>query len=378
MRSRKISIIVLVFVAVVVLMLQSAANADQIKLHERTEGYYTIKDQKTGEVIFATAWFLFKGDRYLTEDNRLYEITEIRGDTAYAKLVKKVDLSDFLKTINPKALDLSIPASSLQTNKRIGIYFTHSDESYVPTDGTSSIPGKGGIFDVGKSLSVALREQGVHVIQSDAPHDPHDAGAYERSRRTAQELLRKRLDAVFDVHRDAVPPEYYLSRVSGQKLAQVRLVVGRQNPNQQVNDNFAKQLKAVADKIHPGLVKGIFYGHGGYNQDLAPRSMLLEVGTHTVSKQDAEEGARFFADVVTRTIYGADEKKSTGIGGTSEPIRGERGSIGRSLLAIIGVVLVGFAGYVLISGGSWKEISSKVSKFFTKEFANFMGKIKKK
>jgi stage II sporulation protein P len=377
---RKISFVVLVITLIVgvAVLIQSDGYADELQLHERTEGYYTVKDEKTDEVIFATALYLFEGDQYLTQDNRLYEITKIESDTAYAKMLEKVDLSDFIKSLDPKALDLSIQTSSMQSNKRVGIYFTHSDESYVPTDGTSSIPGKGGIFDVGNALTVSLREQGVQVYKSSAAHDPHDAGAYQRSRRTAQELSRKRLDALLDIHRDAVPPQYYLTRVRGTELAQVQMVVGRQNPNRQVNDNFARQLKAVADKIHPGLVKGIFYGKGDYNQDLGPRTMLLEIGTHTVPKEKAEEGARHFADVITRTLYGADQQKKTGIGGSSEPIRGEGSSIGRSLLTIIGIVLVGFVGYMLISGGSWNEISSKIKKFATREMANFLGKLKKK
>ncbi|HBG44358.1 MAG TPA: stage II sporulation protein P, partial [Firmicutes bacterium] len=43
--------------------------------------------------------------------------------------------------------------------------------------------------------------------------------------------------------------------VSGQQVAATRLVVGRQNANRGVNFEFAKQIKAAADKLHPGLVR---------------------------------------------------------------------------------------------------------------------------
>ena len=76
---------------------------------------------------------------------------------------------------------------------------------------------------------------------------------------------------------------------------QIRLVVGRQNQNMQANLDFAKQIKAYYDEKKPGLIKGIFMAKGNYNQDLAPRSILIEVGTHTNSLEAAQNGAAVFA-----------------------------------------------------------------------------------
>lgn len=70
--------------------------------------------------------------------------------------------------------------------------------------------------------------------------------------------------------------EEYQGNVNGRPLAKTQLVVGRQNPQMNTVNNFAQQLKAIADNKYPGLVKGIFYGKGGYNQDIYPRSILIE------------------------------------------------------------------------------------------------------
>ena len=43
------------------------------------------------------------------------------------------------------------------------------------------------------------------LYMAKTPHDPHDAMAYDRSRRTAAELLKKNPIALLDIHRDAVP-----------------------------------------------------------------------------------------------------------------------------------------------------------------------------
>ena len=84
----------------------------------------------------------------------------------------------------------------------------------------------------------------------------------ERSRATVAELVQKAPDVIFDIHRDAIPrKEEYQKEVDGKKRSsQIRLVVGRQNPNHKVNDQFARRLKAIADELYPGLIKGIFYG----------------------------------------------------------------------------------------------------------------------
>lgn len=52
------------------------------------------------------------------------------------------------------------------------------------------------------------------------------------------------------------------------------------------------------DEKCPGLSAGIFMGRGNYNQDLSPRSILVEVGTHTNSKEDAQRGIEMFAQVL--------------------------------------------------------------------------------
>lgn len=184
----------------------------------------------------------------------------------------------------------------------IGIYHTHNDESYIPTDGTASVNGRGGIHRVGDVLGRELAQHGFRVVKSEALHLPHDRGAYRRSRRTALKMLPKNPLVLLDVHRDATPPEFYREVVKGEPVTQIRLVVGRENPFHRTNLAFARRLKAEADRSFPGLVKGIYYGRGNYNQDLGPRTLLIEVGAHTNSRIRAERGAAMFATVLDRTL----------------------------------------------------------------------------
>lgn len=348
---------------------------------EREKGYYIVYEEGTNKKIFSTARVLYVGDQYLNEQNILYEIVRISGDKAYAEFKERVDIQRSLDFPESQAMaevfedeQDTLKFSDAKKEKVIAIYHTHSDESYIPTDGKSSIPHRGGIYKVGTALKTALEKKGIKTIQSFQSHDPHDSMAYQRSRRTATELLKNTPDAIVDIHRDAVPAEEYQGSVNGQPLAKIQLVVGRQNPQMNTINNFAKQLKATSDKKYPGLIKGIFYGQGGYNQDMYPRSILIEAGTYTNSRYKAEDGANIMADVVATTLYGEDyEKKITPGGGATTKIPGEGGGASKALLWIVGIIIVGFGAYMLISTGGINELSAKIKRFSGREFANFLG-----
>ncbi|MGE5654427.1 MAG: stage II sporulation protein P, partial [Bacillota bacterium] len=258
------------------------------------------------------------------------------------------------------------------------------DESYIKGDGADSKKGNGGILDVAAAFADALRQKGFNVVHSTAKHDPHDEGAYNRSRRTATSLLKQQPLAIFDVHRDAaVPPEQYVSKVDNQQVTKVRLVVGRQNPKRSVNDAFAKQLKAVGDKVQPGLIKGIFYARGNYNQDLSNKAMLLELGTEKNAKDDAEKGIAAFSNVVAATFSGTTTPAAPG-GSTGTPSGGgttrntSSPGAGRALATIVGLVVLGGIGFLAISTGGFKEMGGKLKQLGTSEFASFLGRFRKK
>ncbi len=348
-----------------------------VQAHERNDGgYYTIVDE-LGRAVFLTGWRVRVGDQCLTADNKRYEVTAVSGDTAQARFVGVVDLRAYA----PKgaagyrfAGPLAPRIAHAQGNK-VAIYHTHSDESYVPTDGTESILGNGGIYKVGDSFASALQAKGLQPIHSMNKHDPHDDMSYERSRRTVTDLLQQQPAAVFDVLRDALPPEGYATTINGQDMTKVQLVVGKNGPTGKQIEDYALQLKAAADQQHPGLIKGIFFAKGGdYNQDLHPRSMLLEVGSHTNSREDAQKGVALFADIIP-AILGqtsgtpGSPAGSTGLGTSAAGPSGASKSIGW----IVGLLVVGIIAFLFISTGSVKEAGAKLKQFGTSEFANFLG-----
>ncbi|WP_378955514.1 stage II sporulation protein P [Pelosinus sp. sgz500959] len=342
-------------------------------------GYFSFVDEN-GHVVYITGWEVRVGDQCITENNKRFEVVSIEGEVAHVKLLGEINMSQYEQPSNQNLLGMLQPRlARAQGRGKVAFYHTHSDESYVPTDGKESILGAGGIYKVGDAFASALKTNGMEVIQSNAKHDPHDNMAYERSRRTVVELLKQQPDAIFDIHRDATPPEVYQTTINGEDVSKLQLVVGKYGATGKQIEDYALQIKAASDKQHPGLIKGIFFAKGGdYNQDLFPKSMLLEVGSHTNSRQSAEKGIALFADVIP-TILGKTGASpaaapdatagETGLGTADAGPSGASKSIGW----MVGIFVVGIAAFLFLSTGSMKEAKAKLKQFTTTEFANFFG-----
>lgn len=266
--------------------------------------YYTVRDEK-GVTIFQTGLAVHIDDRYISENNVEYVIIKIDGMNARATIVQKQEEAS--QNINSEkaqpvsAFGQTVPVQAVKAS-HVVIYHTHSDESYIPNAGKASQPGKGGVFNVGSVLTETLKNAGVSVTHSWESHGPHDINAYHRSRRTAAQLLKEQPDAIYDIHRDSAPVKAYYTTVNGTDSSRVMMVVGRSNPNMKTNLDYARRIKARADNLYPGLVRGIFMGRGSYNQDLYPTAMLFEIGTDQISQDLAENAARCLGDVLIREL----------------------------------------------------------------------------
>ena len=272
---------------------------------------YTVFTED-GATLFQIAGAVSVGDEYISAENQLYEIISVdeQHKTAVARLVGAEEMPD-VSWLNAEQDAVSVYAQA--EKKLIALYVTHGDESYVPTDGTESEEDGGGIYDVAKQFKAELEALGITVALDTSSHLPHDGGAYRRSRQTAVRLAEKAPDALIDIHRDGIPdPDEYTHTVAGDPVAKVRLLVGRANQNSAANRSFAKQIKAVADKMYPGLIKDIFIGKGNYNQEIMPHAILLEFGTHTISKERALASTELMANVLNKTLYGDVSPSASG------------------------------------------------------------------
>ena len=339
----------------------------------------------SGAYLFSIHGVLSEGDEYIAGDNVLYRIATVNSGNAIAEKIGEEPMPDvsWLDVGEAQAVfasDETTQAVSAKANadkKLIALYVTHSDESYVPSDGSQSINGQGGIYDVAREFRDALQKQGVDVILDESTHLPHDSGAYRRSRQTAERLLQKQPDAIIDIHRDGIPDESeYARTINGEEASRVRLLVGRSNQNSSVNREFAKQLKAVADKQYPGLVKDIFIGKGNYNQDLAPHAILLEFGTHTISKERVLNSTDMMAQVVSTALYGpqtgsaASEKSRSGQDTAVQSSKGVSGGVVFLVLSVIAGVII----FLLAQTGGGKAMKTKFTRNVSELTGGLFGK----
>ena len=330
------------------------------------------------------------GDEYISGDNTVYRVIsvdEAKREATVAPIGEEAALTQAFFLVQPVA----------QNAKRVGLYCTHSDESYENGDGTSSIEtGWAGIHDVAATLKSWLEDKGIEVDFDTGTFLPHDAGAYRRSRSATASLVKKGPAAIFDIHRDGIPDAAeYETQVNGEKMTMVRLLVGRSNPNSAENRQFAVQLKSVADELYPGLVKDIFIGKGNYNQELLPDSVLLEFGTHTSDKEQVLTSTAYMADVINVAVFGASpgqsQKKDAQNAApqqaeTTQPEgpkvsqqsaqteTGGRSGIWTAMGWIVGIVLLGGLTFSLVASGGFGGFGERVKRFSSEISGGLFGK----
>ncbi len=354
-------------------LLNNAAESDHI------DGQvFTIKDN-SDNVLSKMSRSVNVGDELIQADGRRYRVKTVNKFDARAEfagmdreLLAMID--EFSSLALPTAGQTGQTGDQDWKNRPVAIYHTHSAESYVPTDGTESKPYHGGIFEVGDVFAEALRNKGVKVLHDKTPHEPRDSNAYYRSRRTVADLMKQNPVALIDVHRDGIPdPAYYTKSIAGDAVTQLRLVVGRQNPKMQSNMEFAKKVMAAANKVHQGIVKEIFVARGNYNQDLMSSAMLIEAGTHTNTREEAEKGAALFADALPAILgIGGTTPGNEGFGTTSKTPGGWA-----TIAWILGVLILGGGAFLLISSGGWDKARQRLRSFWGQEFSGLGSPAKK-
>lgn len=319
---------------------------------------YALTDEN-GALLTRRGGRIYVGDEYIAGDNGWYRV--IRVDDASCTAT-----AEYLGSAEADEAAFAALAEKKDGNRLVAMYSTHSDESYVPDDGTYSKWKNAGIYDVGDSLKKALEKRGIQAIYSKETFLPHDADAYTRSRRTAEELLKKNPDALLDIHRDAVPAEEYETEVDGEDISKVRLFVGRNNQNSAENKAFARKIKAEADREYPGLIKDIFIGRGNYNQELYPHALLLEFGTHEIEKEKAEAATGYIAEVLDNVLYGPSAK--------AEGRSASKSGAAKGVLWVMGLGILAAAVYALASTGTFKGAWQKMGRSVSEVTGGMIGK----
>ena len=169
---------------------------------------------------------------------------------------------------------------------------------------------------VGAEMARVLNEAGINTLHDTTLYDaPGYTDSYKRSRAGVQEYLARypSIKVVLDVHRDAIE-DADGTRVKpvwvqdGESTAQVMLIAGCGNggsiplPNWRLNLRLAAAWEAAMEEAHPGLTRPVLCGYRFYNQDLTTGSLLIEVGGHANTLDEAVRAGRCAAEALAKIL----------------------------------------------------------------------------
>lgn len=180
------------------------------------------------------------------------------------------------------------------------IMHTHTTESYVPFTGDyydktmsfRSTDNSENMSVVGDRIARELEAAGIGVIHDTTQHDyPSYNGSYERSQETVEKYLAQypSIKIVLDVHRDAIASgeDVYSAEaeIEGKTAAQVMIISGCDDgtmgyPDYMKNLSFAAALQNQLEGDYPTLTRPVLFDYRKYNQQLTTGSLLLEIGSH--------------------------------------------------------------------------------------------------
>ena len=222
------------------------------------------------------------------------------------------------QTINVAELSQTPPNLHLgegDAGPQVLIVHTHGSEAYHPegddwytaTGDARTTDTNYNVVRVGDELANVLEENGISTVHDRTLYDyPSYKGSYERSLQGVQAYLQQypSIRVVFDVHRDALVGangEIYkpVTTVNGEQVAQVMLVMGSNDgglahPNWKENVRFAVWLQKRLNAECPTLARPIALRTSRYNQQMSTGSVLVEVGGHGNSLQEALGAIRLF------------------------------------------------------------------------------------
>lgn len=265
---------------------EESRTADKLSLNiSDTEEDITLFDSRSGR-IYEETFGTGEGEAYinLPMGGQVRNCTELSNEFVAEETGKKSGISVELFSNEPQVL----------------ILHTHTSESYEPYEkewydesytSRSSDPDNS-VVAVGEAIAEELAAAGISVIHDGTIHDDIYNGAYSRSLETTLEILSEypSIKIILDVHRDAIGYEdgsrvSAVAEIDGKKAAQVMIISAADEgsydiPNYLENLHFACELQQAMEGRYNGLTRPVLFQYCQYNQQVSTGSLLLEVGSH--------------------------------------------------------------------------------------------------
>ena len=210
--------------------------------------------------------------------------------------------------------DLSIDFSDQEP--KILIYHTHGSENFADSKGTEK---EETIIGIGDELVRILEEKYHMKTYHDRSFYDMINGSLDRSKaytyagNGVKKILKKypSIEVIIDLHRDAVKADTkLLTHINGKLAAKIMFFNGLSrtakngditylhNPYKEDNLAFSLQMQLAAAEMYPGFTRKIYLKGYRYNLHLKPRSLLIEAGAQTNTKEEVKNAMEPLADLL--------------------------------------------------------------------------------
>lgn len=270
---------------------------------------YAAKGEQSG-VIIREHFTGYQGTDYITlpGGGQVWNCTSDSAESVLSAAGKLPELTIEMDSAEPQVL----------------IVHTHTTESYEPYQRTyydSSFPfrtrdPRHNMIRVGEALAERLASHGISVLHDGTIHDyPAYTGAYDRSEATIRAALEKypSIKVIIDLHRDAMSsadgsrtaPAF---AVNGRSAAQFMIITGCDDgrfgnmPEYRQNLSLACLIQQSAEELYPGLSRPVLFDYRNYNQHISTGSLLIEVGSHANSLDEAVYTGELLGDCMAQAL----------------------------------------------------------------------------
>ena len=227
-------------------------------------------------------------------------------------------------SLDIQALVAAAPKLGLKDSAgpQVLIYHSHTTESYTmdgadiytESDAYRTTDPRFNMIRIGEEMREVFEAAELEVIHDETLYDyPVYSGAYGRSAQGIEAILEQypSIQLVLDVHRDALAGTdgtvYKTAAGTVEDCAQVMMVVGtdaggQKHKNWRQNLSMAVGLQRALTDRHGTLARPIVLRSSRFNQQMNTGAILVEVGSHGNTLQEAITAARLFAQTAADTL----------------------------------------------------------------------------
>lgn len=207
--------------------------------------------------------------------------------------------------------------NTLKNDVEVYIYCTHETESYSakylevynikPNVTMMSHILKDYLNDLG--INVLVEEKSVTDVLK--AHKWSYKYSYDASKEIAEDTIKNNssLKLIIDLHRDSAALSKTKMTIDDTDYARVLFVIGAEHEKYEENLKVANKLNELINKEVPDISRGISQKSGAgvngiYNQNLSPKSVLIELGGQYNEIEELNNTLKILAKVILEYIEG--------------------------------------------------------------------------